>query len=144
VAKIPSPIVYEFNRNRIIIHRKNPYSLMNLNSSQSVFKSPTFRQTKKFETVMLWVGRPFRLGKRRWTSTPEQLNTQHCHPYENKNKKSPLSPSRIIAASLSILEPTLRTRITTAAMSRRVAPRPSAAACFPVSSPILTARRQVL
>jgi hypothetical protein len=29
-------------------------------------------------------------------------------------------------------------------MSRRVAPRPSAAACFPVSSPILTARRQVL
>jgi hypothetical protein len=117
VAKIPSPIVYEFNRNRIIIHRKNPFSLMNLNSSQSVFKSPTFRQTKNFETIMLWVGRPFRPDERWWTSTPKRLNTQHCRPHENKNKKSPLSASRIVDASLSILKPTLRTRITAAAMS---------------------------
>jgi hypothetical protein len=83
----------------------------------------------------MWALRPFRLDVCCWASTPERPNRQHCHPYGNKNKKSPLSPSsRIAAMSPSILEPTLHARIAVACSIATALPRPprhgrNAAAC---------------
>ena len=75
---------------------------------------------------MLWLGSLFRPDARWWASTLERPNRQHCHPHENKNKKSPLAPSsRIAVVSPSILEPSLHARIAAACSTATVLPPPA-------------------